>query len=94
MIVITCLKKSIPAIAYTYNEPTVFVEYFTDIARLVSTARACIVLDDLIRDNDMPGIDGSVVRTAMRAVEQQCLTLCQSITGDGRGAGFVARALA
>lgn len=29
-----CVRKEYPAIAYTYNEPTVFIEYATDTARL------------------------------------------------------------
>jgi len=29
-------KRSVPIIAFTYNEPTVFVEYLTDIARLAA----------------------------------------------------------
>ena len=33
-IVSTCLKKSIPAIAYTYNEPAIFFEYLYDTAVL------------------------------------------------------------
>ncbi|TET55310.1 MAG: AmmeMemoRadiSam system radical SAM enzyme [Anaerolineales bacterium] len=33
-IVNTCLRESIPLIAYTYNEPTVFFEYTLDTARL------------------------------------------------------------
>ena len=28
-----CLRNHVPMIAYTYNEPTVFTEYLTDIAR-------------------------------------------------------------
>jgi len=29
-----CLKRNIPSIAYTYNEPTIFIEYAHDIASL------------------------------------------------------------
>jgi pyruvate formate lyase activating enzyme len=34
LLVDTCLKNSIPMIAYTYNEPTVFFEYTYDTAKL------------------------------------------------------------
>jgi pyruvate formate lyase activating enzyme len=34
LLVDTCLKNDIPAIAYTYNEPTVFFEYTYDTAKL------------------------------------------------------------
>jgi pyruvate formate lyase activating enzyme len=34
VLVETCLKKHIPMIAYTYNEPTVFFEYTYDTAKL------------------------------------------------------------
>jgi pyruvate formate lyase activating enzyme len=37
-------ERHAPIIAFTYNEPTVFVEYFTDIARIARTRRLCSVL--------------------------------------------------
>ena len=34
-------ERGAPVIAFTYNEPTVFIEYLTDIARAAQAARAC-----------------------------------------------------
>jgi pyruvate formate lyase activating enzyme len=44
-IVDTALARSIPVIAFTYNEPTVFTEYLTDIARLArKQKRRCVMI--------------------------------------------------
>ena len=38
-IVSYCKKNNIPSIAYTYNEPTVFVEYAYEVMKLASDAK-------------------------------------------------------
>ncbi len=38
------LSNNVPVIAFTYNEPTVFMEYFTDIARLAKSKNIRSVL--------------------------------------------------
>jgi pyruvate formate lyase activating enzyme len=44
-IVDMALARSVPIIAFTYNEPTVFTEYLTDIARLArKQKRRCVVI--------------------------------------------------
>jgi pyruvate formate lyase activating enzyme len=37
-------QQKSPIIAFTYNEPTVFIEYFTDIARIARGKKLCSVL--------------------------------------------------
>ena len=44
-IVETVCARSVPVIAFTYNEPTVFTEYLTDIARLArKQKRRCVMI--------------------------------------------------
>lgn len=98
-IVATAASRSVPVIAFTYNEPTVFTEYMTDIARLArKQKRRCVMISCGFMNQeplaemcgvldaikiDLKGFDESFYRTVCSAELSPVLRSIKQIARSG-----------